>query len=36
MTRASIEERHRHRFEVNPEYVERLEHAGLDVFGKVT
>lgn len=26
---ASISERHRHRFEVNPEYVERLEEAGL-------
>ena len=26
---ATIEERHRHRFEVNPEYVDRLEHAGL-------
>jgi len=26
---ASISERHRHRFEVNPEYVERLEDAGL-------
>ncbi|HEY4496915.1 MAG TPA: gamma-glutamyl-gamma-aminobutyrate hydrolase family protein, partial [Candidatus Paceibacterota bacterium] len=25
----SISERHRHRFEVNPEYIERLERAGL-------
>jgi CTP synthase len=25
----SIEERHRHRYEVNPKYVERLEKAGL-------
>lgn len=31
---ATIEERHRHRFEVNPEYVERLEHAGLAFSGK--
>lgn len=29
-----IEERHRHRYEVNPEYVERLESAGLRFVGK--
>ena len=29
-----ISERHRHRFEVNPEYVERLEKAGLVFSGK--
>lgn len=29
-----ISERHRHRFEVNPEYVERLEKAGLIFSGK--
>lgn len=29
-----IEERHRHRYEVNPEYVERLEDAGLVFSGK--
>lgn len=27
--KAEISERHRHRFEVNPEYIERLEKAGL-------
>ena len=27
--KATIEERHRHRYEVNPEYVERLEKAGI-------
>lgn len=26
-----IEERHRHRYEVNPEYIEQLEKAGLIV-----
>jgi CTP synthase len=31
---ATVEERHRHRFEVNPEYVERLEHAGLVFSGR--
>jgi len=30
----SVSERHRHRFEVNPEYVERLENAGLIFSGK--
>lgn len=29
-----IEERHRHRYEVNPEYIERLEAAGLSFVGK--
>jgi CTP synthase len=29
-----IEERHRHRWEVNPEYIERLEKAGLVFSGK--
>jgi len=29
-----IEERHRHRYEVNPDYVDRLEQAGLDFIGK--
>ncbi|RDL36730.1 CTP synthase [Venustampulla echinocandica] len=29
-----IEERHRHRYEVNPDHVERLEQAGLDFIGK--
>ena len=30
----SISERHRHRFEVNPEYIERLEDAGLAYVGR--
>jgi CTP synthase len=29
-----VEERHRHRYEVNPDYVDRLEAAGLDFIGK--
>ncbi|CAG9795098.1 unnamed protein product [Diatraea saccharalis] len=29
-----IEERHRHRYEVNPEYIDRLEAAGLRFVGK--
>ncbi|KAI9739915.1 MAG: CTP synthase ura7 [Claussenomyces sp. TS43310] len=29
-----VEERHRHRYEVNPDYVERLEQAGLNFIGK--
>ncbi|MBW3563518.1 MAG: CTP synthase [Acidobacteria bacterium] len=29
-----VEERHRHRFEVNPEYVQRLEEQGLKMTGK--
>lgn len=32
--KTKIEERHRHRYEVNPEYVERLEKAGLVFSGK--
>ncbi|RYP08985.1 hypothetical protein DL764_001553 [Monosporascus ibericus] len=31
-----IEERHRHRYEVNPEYVERLVKAGMNFTGKDT
>lgn len=31
-----IEERHRHRYEVNPEYVDRLMDAGLNFVGKDT
>ncbi|RYP83729.1 hypothetical protein DL769_001303 [Monosporascus sp. CRB-8-3] len=31
-----IEERHRHRFEVNPEHVERLVKAGMNFIGKDT
>jgi CTP synthase len=30
----TISERHRHRYEVNPEYIERLENAGLVFSGK--
>ena len=30
----SISERHRHRYEVNPEYVEQLEKAGLVFSGR--
>ena len=30
----AISERHRHRFEVNPEYIEKLENAGLVFSGK--
>jgi CTP synthase len=29
-----IDERHRHRYEVNPEYIERIESAGLQFVGK--
>lgn len=29
-----IEERHRHRYEINPEYIARLEAAGLHFVGK--
>lgn len=29
-----IEERHRHRYEINPEYIARLEAAGLQFVGK--
>lgn len=31
---SSIDERHRHRYEVNPEYVERLEEKGLKFVGR--
>lgn len=31
-----IEERHRHRYEVNPEYVDRLMEAGMNFVGKDT
>ncbi len=31
--RGLVHERHRHRYEVNPDYVERLRHAGLQVSG---
>jgi CTP synthase len=30
----TISERHRHRYEVNPQYIERLERAGLIFSGK--
>jgi CTP synthase len=30
----SVDERHRHRYEVNPKYIERLEEAGLTFIGK--
>ena len=33
---ATISERHRHRFEVNPDYVEKLQQAGLIVSGTST
>lgn len=33
---ASIDERHRHRYEVNPAYVERLEEKGLKFVGRDT
>ena len=29
-----VDERHRHRYEINPEYIERLEKAGLVFSGK--
>lgn len=29
-----VEERHRHRYEVNPEYIERLEEAGMHFISK--
>ncbi|KAL6561826.1 hypothetical protein OROGR_002833 [Orobanche gracilis] len=32
--RSSIDERHRHRYEVNPDMVQQLEHAGLSFTGK--
>ncbi|KAI0132072.1 CTP synthase [Xylariales sp. AK1849] len=30
----TVQERHRHRYEVNPKYIERLEKAGLNFIGK--
>jgi len=33
-SKLEIDERHRHRYEVNPEYVEQLEKAGLQFVGK--
>ncbi|KAI1853333.1 hypothetical protein JX266_002039 [Neoarthrinium moseri] len=30
----TVKERHRHRYEVNPEYIEQLEKAGLNFIGK--
>ena len=32
--RKEIQERHRHRYEVNPEYIDRLSEAGLNFVGK--
>ncbi|KAL3419251.1 CTP synthase [Phlyctema vagabunda] len=32
--KTSIDERHRHRYEVNPDYIERLEAGGLQFIGK--
>ena len=32
--RSTVMERHRHRYEVNSNYIEKLEHAGLVVAGK--
>ena len=32
----SIQERHRHRFEINPEYIERIEAAGMRFTGRDT
>ena len=34
--KASVEERHRHRYEVNPEYVRDLEEKGLKFVGRST
>ena len=31
---SSVDERHRHRYEVNPQYVEQIEAAGLRFVGK--
>ena len=33
-SKSEVSERHRHRYEVNPEYIERLERAGLVFSGK--
>lgn len=32
--RTSIDERHRHRYEINPEYIDRLQAAGIHFIGK--
>lgn len=32
--RTSIDERHRHRYEINPEYIDRLQSAGIHFIGK--
>ncbi|OQD75803.1 hypothetical protein PENDEC_c006G04880 [Penicillium decumbens] len=34
LDRTSVDERHRHRYEVNPEYIDRLQEAGLHFIGK--
>jgi CTP synthase len=34
LDRTSVDERHRHRYEVNPEYIDRLQKAGLHFIGK--
>lgn len=34
LDRTTIDERHRHRYEVNPEYIDRLQAAGLHFIGK--
>ncbi|KKA24765.1 CTP synthase [Rasamsonia emersonii CBS 393.64] len=34
LNRTSIDERHRHRYEVNPQYIDRLQAAGLHFIGK--
>ncbi|KAJ5192530.1 hypothetical protein N7449_008672 [Penicillium cf. viridicatum] len=34
LERTSTDERHRHRYEVNPEYIEKLQDAGLHFIGK--
>ncbi|KAJ5669315.1 hypothetical protein N7462_010385 [Penicillium macrosclerotiorum] len=34
LERASIDERHRHRYEINPDYIDRLQAAGLHFIGK--
>ncbi|OAL70964.1 CTP synthase [Trichophyton violaceum] len=34
LNRTSIDERHRHRYEVNPEYIDTLQKAGLHFIGK--
>lgn len=34
LDRSSVDERHRHRYEVNPEYIDQLQKAGLHFIGK--